>query len=232
MESLDSELADALSTLLEDARANVEILVELTNGATEITERELCTELGQDAVLLSCVLRERLALAGAPITRRINGIVPYVLDAERYDDRLRAFGRHQASMSERAQSLSQTTEDRETRAVLRELYDATARGALWCEQRAAAFANSRLLEFHPNRLSATLTGSPQTPGQRDAGASATDAPASAAAYPHDAAQADVQHGNGVSSQEPAREVNGENSEQPHSSLRHDGASGPGSDEGE
>lgn len=151
MESLEGDILQALNALLEDQRANVEILVELASGATEVTERIACTTMGTEAVLVSCGLRERLTMLGAPVTRRINGIALHILDTERYDERLQAFARHQADVSERARSLLEALDERETRETLRELYDASVRGALWCEQRAAAFAQTRFLEFQANR---------------------------------------------------------------------------------
>lgn len=151
MERLESENLQALNALLEDQRANVEILVELASGATEVAERVACTTMGAEAVLVSCNLRERLTTLGAPVTRRINGIALHILDTERYDERLQAFARHQADVSERARSLLGSLDERETRAALRDLYDASVRGALWCEQRAAAFAQTRFLEFLAHR---------------------------------------------------------------------------------
>lgn len=151
MESLEGDILQALNALLEDQRANVEILVELASGATEVAERIACTTMGTEAVLVSCGLRERLTMLGAPVTRRINGIALHILDTERYDERLQAFARHQADVSERARSLLEALDERETRETLRELHDASIRGALWCEQRAAAFAQTRFLEFQANR---------------------------------------------------------------------------------
>lgn len=191
MESLDSEAVQALNGLLEDARASAEILVELANGATEFAERESCVAMGQDAVLLSCALRERLAMVGASVSRRVNGIVLHILDVEQYDDRLRAVARHHASICERAQSLLLSTEDRETRKVLRELHDAGVRNVLWCEQRATQFAQSRLLEFRANPLPAASV----VPRDAD-----TDAPTGDrgedATYPHSETALDVHDGNG------------------------------------
>ena len=194
MENLNPEISHALNALLEDARANVEILVELVNGATEVAERESCTEMGTSAVFVSCALRERLAMAGAPVTRRVNGIVLHILDAEHYDDRLRAFARHQAGICERTQSLLPATEDRDTRKALRELYDTNVRGALWCEQRAAIFGDSRLLIFRPDR-------SPAAPGDPSGAGNAPASLLDTSAHADDLPQPHVHQSNGVSSHE-------------------------------
>ena len=184
MESLEDEMLHALNALLEDQRANVEILVELTNGATETAERASCEAMGAEAVLVACALREHLATLGISVTRRINGIVLYILETERYDDRLRAFARHQADVSARAQSALEAIEERELRSVLRDVYDSSVRGALWCAQRAQVFADSRLLEFRANapglakppvsdeagvetHTDASLRGEPGSPGHAD-----------------------------------------------------------------
>jgi hypothetical protein len=197
MESLDPEIAHALNALLEDVRACIEILVELTNGATEVAERDSCTEMGTSAVLVSCALRERLTMAGVSVTRRVNGIVLHILDAEQYDDRLRAFARHQAGICERTQSVLPATEDRDTRKALRELYDANVRGALWCEQRATTFGESRLLLFNTNRP-------PTAPGDPGDPSDAQNAPASlrdTSAHADDARQPQDHLNNGVSDHE-------------------------------
>ena len=213
MKGLDAETAYALNTLLEDERACVEVLLELTNGATEVAERDTCMAMGQDAVRLSCTLRERLATAGALVTQRINGIALHILDVERYDDRLRAFAHHKADICARAQALLDATEDDESHAVLRDLYDASVRGALWCEQRATTFAQSRLLDFRPGHLTAASLG------PRDADEAGADT--------HDA----VRTGSQVSQRDdptghaPAPVKDGAKPEPPFGPSRHDGANG-------
>lgn len=175
MDSLDSETVFALTTLLEDQRACVEILVELANAATEVAEREAFTTMGQNAVLLCCDLRERITQAGVFVPRHISGIVLHVLDLEYYDDRLRAFGRHLAGICERAQHLPHLSEDAGVRALAHDLYDAGVRSALWCEQRAVAFAESRHLDFRVARGSGVLLG-PHATGEADAPALAAASP--------------------------------------------------------
>ena len=147
MATLDAETVDALNVLLEDIRASVMIELALTNGATELRERDTLAVMGSDEVLMCCALHERLALANAPVTWRISGIVFHILSTERYDERLRAFARHQAAICERAEALLAAVTDREAHRLLQELYDSHVRSARWAEQRANEFAATRLLDF-------------------------------------------------------------------------------------
>lgn len=167
MATLDEETVAALNALLEDTRASVEIELALTNGATELHEREALDTMGSEEVLVCCALRERLTLAGAQVTWRINGIVFHILGTERYDERLRAFARHQAAICERAETLLATVYDREAHRLLRELYDSHVLSARWAEQRANAFAATRLLDFTLSkaaRLAAAQTSIEREPG--------------------------------------------------------------------
>jgi hypothetical protein len=147
MATLDAATVDALNALLEDVRASVMIELALTNGATELRERDTLAAMGSEEVLTCCALRERLALANAPVTWRISGIAFHILGTERYDERLRAFARHQAAICERAEALLATVSDRETHRALQDLYDSHVRSARWAEQRANEFAATRLLDF-------------------------------------------------------------------------------------
>lgn len=147
MTPLDPEMLDALNMLLEDERASVEMEVALANGATEMLEREAFTTMGSDEVEVCCVLREWLELSGGPTTPRINGVVFQILGEERYDDRLRAFARYQADTGARAAQLGENIQDTEIRKIVRKIHDNHVRDALWCERRAAAFAQSRDVDF-------------------------------------------------------------------------------------
>lgn len=147
MSTLDSETLDALNALLEDTRASVEIEVALADGATELREQETLTAMGGDEVLACCALRERLTFAGAPVTWRIGGIVFHILSTERYDERLRAFARHQGAICERAHALLATVTDHPTHRLLQDLYDTHMRFARWAEERSSQFAATRLLDF-------------------------------------------------------------------------------------
>lgn len=156
MALLDPEALDTLNALLEDTRASVEIEIALANGATERRERETLTAMGGEEVLACCALRERLTLAGAPVTWRISGIAYQILNAERYDERLRAFAHHQAAICERAQAVLAAVTDQSTHRLLQDLYDSHVRSALWAEERANQFAATRLLDFTvPARASAS-----------------------------------------------------------------------------
>lgn len=147
MATLDAETLDALNALLEDTRASVEIELALVNGTTELREQETLDAMGGQEVLACCALRERLALAGATVTWRINGIVFHILGTERYDDRLRSFARHQAAICERTEALLAVVRDQETHRLLQDLYDGHVQSARWAEQRANEFAATRLLDF-------------------------------------------------------------------------------------
>jgi hypothetical protein len=147
MATLDGEAVTALNTLLEDERASVEIALALATGSTELYEREAFDLMGSESVLACCALRERLTESGAEVTRRINGIVFPILGTDRYDDRLRAFAHHQASICEAVAPLLDQIEDEEAHRTLEDVYDAGTRTAQWCEQRAEEFAQSRLIDF-------------------------------------------------------------------------------------
>ncbi|HEV2460301.1 MAG TPA: DUF6306 domain-containing protein [Ktedonobacterales bacterium] len=147
MATLDGEAVTALNTLLEDERASVEIALALATGATELYEREAFDLMGAETVLACCALRERLTESGAEVTRRINGIVFPILGTDRYDDRLRAFAHHQASICEAVAPLLDQIEDEEAHRTLEDVYEAGTRTAQWCEQRAEEFAQSRLIDF-------------------------------------------------------------------------------------
>lgn len=167
MATLDAEIVAALNALLEDTRASVEIELALTNGATELRERETLEAMGGEEILACCALRERLTLTGAPVTWRINGIVFHILGTERYDERLRAFARHQAAICEHVETLLDTVTDREAHRLLRELYDSHVLSARWAEQRANTFAATRLLDFtlpKAARLAAAQTAIEREPG--------------------------------------------------------------------
>lgn len=146
MSQLDADVVSALNALLEDERASVEIEVALASGATEVAEREVFSTLG-GACISSCGdLHEELEHAQAPVTRRINGIVLYILGTERYDERLHAFAQHQHDICERVrETLPQVSGALEE--TLRAMYEHHERGAAWCEQRAQQFTASRDMEF-------------------------------------------------------------------------------------
>ena len=147
MAELDASVVDALNTLLEDERACVEMEISFANGATEPNERDAFMTMGADEVAACCALRELLAASDVDVSRRINGIVLRVLDLDSYEERLRACADHQVGMCQRMQELRDETTERETRALMEALYESHARYALWRQQRADAFANSRLLDF-------------------------------------------------------------------------------------
>lgn len=148
MAPLHPDTVDALNMLLEDERASVEIEVALSNGATEYLEREALTTMGVEDTLISVELRDWLESLNLPVTRRINGIVLQALDLTRYDDRLQLFLQHQLSSREQAEQLLQEAEvDSDGQAILRSISDAHTRHAVWCEQRASEFAETRQFEF-------------------------------------------------------------------------------------
>lgn len=147
MATLDAETLDALNALLEDTRASVEIELALANGETELREQDTLVTMGGEEVLSCCALREQLTLASAPVTRRISGIVFHILGTERYDERLRAFARHQAAICARAETLLTTVAESEAHQLLQDLYDSHVRSARWAERRATEFAATRLLDF-------------------------------------------------------------------------------------
>lgn len=147
MTMLDPETVEALNALLEDERASVEIEVALTDGATELYERDIFTQMGCDDIWACCAIRERLDETGAQASKRISGIAPYILSLETYDERLLVFMRHQDAIRERAQELLETVTDGETRRTLEDIRDAHARFVPWCEVRARDFAETRAYAF-------------------------------------------------------------------------------------
>ncbi|HET8908930.1 MAG TPA: hypothetical protein VFN11_18380 [Ktedonobacterales bacterium] len=168
MGTLNSDLVDALNMLLEDERASVEIEAALSNGATEYRERDALTTMGVEDSLISFQLRDWLESRELPVTRRINGIVLQALDLTRYDDRLTLFAQHQLASREQAEQLLTEDElDTSGQEILREIVDAHARHAVWSEQRAQEFAETRQFEFRR-----PLARQPET-GTGDAG---TDVP--------------------------------------------------------
>lgn len=148
METLNPDTVDALNMLLEDVRASVEIEVALSNGATEYLEREALSQMGVEDTLIAFLLRDWLDTLHLPVTRRINGIVLQALDLTRYDDRLQLFVHHQLASCDQAIHLLDDGEIYgDGQAILRGLVDAHTRHAVWCEQRAREFAETRLLDF-------------------------------------------------------------------------------------
>src|SRR6185369_2628964 len=70
------------------------------------------------------------------------------LESEHYDDRLRAFAIHQREIGRRATEMLETLDgESAVRRLLQEIADAHVRHAIWAEQRAEEFAETRLLEF-------------------------------------------------------------------------------------
>ena len=147
MPTLDDELVDTLNTLLEDARASVEMEVAFALGATEYREREALRLMGHEDITTCIQLHEWLRQAELPVSRRINGVVLHVLNLDRYDERLRAFAHHQLDTAEHASALLERIADVGLREPLEGLRESQARHAAWCERRAGEFAASRTIEF-------------------------------------------------------------------------------------
>ena len=147
MAEVDPQTLEALNALLQDARASVEVEVALSNGATELAEREAIVTMGVEEVGFCCSLHEYLAASGAFVTRHVNGIVLTIISTERYDERLHAFATHQRVSGERALQLGAVADDYELRQLLTHIHQAHERSALWSENRAAQFASSHLLFF-------------------------------------------------------------------------------------
>ncbi len=197
MAEFDAETVDALNTLLEDERASVEMEVALASGASEYTERETLVAMGTDDVGFCIALHERLDQAGAPVTRRINGVVFQALGAERYDDRLLVFARHQMMVNDRYRDLPARDLDGETRDLLQTIATTHERQIEWLERRAQAFAASRQLDFRGGAGGAGgATGNPGLSGSvADVERSAPSDPSPAAndggaPYGHDGAAPD------------------------------------------
>lgn len=141
------ELVEALNMLLEDERASVEMEVALASGATEYMERDALATMGMEDIHFCALLRDEMERAGLPVTPQINGVVFQVIDAERYDDRLRAFARHQRSVAERATELQESNLDGALREALEDITATHERHTQWIERRADDFAATRTLEF-------------------------------------------------------------------------------------
>ncbi len=150
MAILDSELVSALNTLLEDMRASVEVTVALAGGAADIPEREAIETMGYAEVGACCDLREYLSDAGAPVTPRINGIALELVRVDRYDERLHAFARHQASIAAQSAALLPAAMDDDLRALMQGIHDDHVRATLWCERRATAFSGARQVDVPVN----------------------------------------------------------------------------------
>lgn len=141
------ELVEALNMLLEDERASVEMEVALASGATEYMEREALSAMGIEDIHFCAQLRDEMERAGLPVTPQINGVVFQVIDAERYDDRLRAFARHQRAVAERATELQESNLDGALRDALEGITETHERHTQWIERHADEFAATRTLEF-------------------------------------------------------------------------------------
>ena len=183
MATVDPDTMDALNLLLEDERASVEIEVALANGATTLHERETLTELGSENVENCYTLRDALTRIGDDVSRRINGIVLHILGLERYDDRLRAYAQHQASVHEHAEELSRHVTDRELLRILQHVRETSQRAAEWSSQRADEFSASALLDFRTKPAPATA----KQGGERESGSP----------EPHDSTLAGSQDGGNV-----------------------------------
>jgi hypothetical protein len=147
----EPELVDALNLLIEDERASVEMEVALASGATEYLERETLAGMGLDDIRSCATLRSEMERAGLPVTPQINGVVFEVLGAERYDDRLRAFAHHQRIVADRASELLESNLEGALRDALVSIVDTHQRHIEWANNRADAFAATRLLEFGPRQ---------------------------------------------------------------------------------
>jgi hypothetical protein len=147
METIDPELAAALSTLLEGERAGAEMEVALASGATEFMEREALAGMGYDDLDACSALHEYLDRRQSPVSWRIHAAVYSVLNEVRYDDRLRAFAAHQRAVGEHASSLLSDGLDANLSSILAAIRDTHERHVQWSEKRADDFAATRLLDF-------------------------------------------------------------------------------------
>ncbi|HEX9037812.1 MAG TPA: DUF6306 domain-containing protein [Ktedonobacterales bacterium] len=177
----EPELVDALNLLIEDERASVEMEVALASGATEYAEREALARMGAEDIHSCETLRTEMERADLPVTPQINGVVFEVLGAERYDDRLRSFARHQRIVAERATDLLESNLDGEMRAALETIIATHDRHIDWVNQRADAFAATRLLEFGPRPAPAVqgleaTTPAPEMPPVPDAASPQDESP--------------------------------------------------------
>jgi hypothetical protein len=147
MAEVDAQTLEALNALLQDERASVEVEVALSNGATELAERDAIVTMGIEEVGFCCSLHEYLEASGAFVTRHVNGIVLTIISTEHYDERLHAFATHQRVSGDRALQLGTVVEDYELRQLLARIHEAHEQSALWSENRASQFASSHLLVF-------------------------------------------------------------------------------------
>jgi hypothetical protein len=144
----EREINEALTALLEAERASVEVEVALASAASEYQERAAFTTMGAEDIEACCSLRERLQRAEDEVSRYVSRVVFDILEHERYDDRLRAFASHQRAIGQRATEILETLDaESGARRPLHEITEAHVRHAVWAEQRAEEFAESRLLEF-------------------------------------------------------------------------------------
>jgi hypothetical protein len=142
------ELDAALTALLEAERASVEVEVALASAASEYQERAAFTAMGAEDIEACCALRERLQRDEDEVSHYISRVVFDILECEHYDDRLRAFAIHQREIGRRATEILQTLDSESgLRRLLHEIVEAHVRHAIWAEQRAEEFAETRLLEF-------------------------------------------------------------------------------------
>jgi hypothetical protein len=144
----EQELDEALTALLEAERASVEVEVALASAASEYQERAAFTTMGAEDIEACCALRERLQRNEDEVSHYISRVVFDILESEHYDDRLRAFAIHQREIGRRATEMLETLDgESAVRRLLQEIADAHVRHAIWAEQRAEEFAETRLLEF-------------------------------------------------------------------------------------
>jgi hypothetical protein len=167
MAEVDPQTLEALNALLQDERASVEVEVALSNGATELAEREAIVTMGIEEVGFCCSLHEYLAASGAFVTRHVNGIVLTIISTEHYDERLHAFATHQRASGERALQLGAVVEDYELRQLLARIHEVHGQSALWSDNRAAQFASSQLLVFRAAG-SASATEAQEIGGETEA----------------------------------------------------------------
>lgn len=154
MDDNDQPPARELNTLLEQMRASVEMLVALTQGATELYERETLADMGVQEVAFCSALHEWIAALGSFVSHRIAADAQQVLARDRYDDRLLAFAAHQRAVAALAQTVDVAAPPPELAALLEEIATMHLASGNWAERRAAAFAASRELDFDTGRAKA------------------------------------------------------------------------------
>ena len=140
---MDPQTIDALNGLLENERASVDALVGLVSMATDSIERQALMVMGGQAAQTCHDLHERLEQSGAIVERRIGGGASHILGQDRFDDRLRAFGRHQQALADRIEALVATDLDTDTLALLASLRSMHLAHTVWSLQRAEEFTASR-----------------------------------------------------------------------------------------